>query len=84
MILGVTEKRIYLRPEKIFPTDHGLAFYGFDQKEYILPAVLSDHFGCYVNDFRSIQYYCAICDKYRLADSNGQCRYCGNQIAPKE
>ena len=84
MVIGATENRIYLRPEKIVPTNHGLAFYGSECEEYILPAVFSDDFGCYVNYYRNTEYYCVKCRKTRLADENGRCRYCGNIIAPPE
>lgn len=81
LLLGVLEGRLYLRPEMVLPTNHGLVVYGHSNEEIVLPMLFSDVNGCYIVS-RTPTYWCAVCKKYRLARSNGQCMSCGNQIAP--
>jgi hypothetical protein len=47
-VIGVAEERIYLNPNRIYPTDQGL-FLNLNDVDYVrLPTLNSDFNGCYV------------------------------------
>ena len=50
--------KVYLKPERIFPSEQGLMLITDDQSFIALPKVYSDSFGCYIRS-ALICTYCA-------------------------
>lgn len=82
--------RVYLNPHKILVTDHGL-FYVRKCEKIFLPALFSDHFGCFLHctwedlaalsDIEGLNlWWCRGCGRLRSMDKFGCCCRCGRRF----
>jgi len=84
-VVNVTDDKIYVNPERIFPTSQGL-FLHIRANEYVaLPLLFSDDQGCFIKAAR-ISSPCKQCGEERLSGAfkcpNAKCP--SNQPKPKK
>ena len=66
--------KVYLKSERLMPSDEGLMLVGDDASLVMLPKVYSDQFGCYVKSF----IFCARCGfDYPVDTAQVFCPFCG-------
>jgi hypothetical protein len=84
LISNYNEEKIYLHPNKIFPTDHGLVMVASNNEEIILPPISSDSNGCFIKvgfEMPTGRFaYCPHCKQAMPFDINGYCIRCGTKI----
>ncbi|NGX37163.1 MAG: hypothetical protein K1000chlam2_00316 [Chlamydiae bacterium] len=70
-ITRITESKVYINPDKIFPTNEGL-FLELEQNEFVaLPYLLADNEGCFVEKSRVIKVTkpCPFCGCERISNA---------------
>ncbi len=75
-VIGVAEEKIYLNPNRIYPTEQGLYLNLNDVDYVLLPSLNSDHNGCYVRPVckRQILNICPGCgQQYFISCKNPNC-----------
>lgn len=73
-VLGYSEERIYLNPEKIIPSNQGLFLNLKDQEYVVLPMLYSDEYGCYITPTIKVKPDCPDCKKpYLVKCRNDEC-----------
>lgn len=70
-VVSVIDNKIYVNPERIFPTEQGI-FLNVNEGEYItIPILYSDAQGCYVQQIfdRSVTKACPFCGWERVSNA---------------
>lgn len=88
--IDLSLQRVYLNPEKITITNHGVV-YVTDEKTVVLPELFSSNNGCFIScsykDLETLSqndeiriWWCDSCKAFRSMDKYGHCKSCGRKL----